>query len=76
VPAYAIADSYGTGSIFDGSFGGNGNGNGNGSVTGTEDVIDFGGLGNGSNGNGSNGNGTHGGPLSAPTYDPPSAEDD
>jgi cell division protease FtsH len=74
VPAYAIADSYGTGSFFDGSFGGNGNGNG--SVTGTEDVIDFGGLGNGGNGNGSNGNGTHGGPLSAPTYDPPSAEDD
>jgi ATP-dependent Zn protease len=70
-PAYAIADSYGTSSIFDGSFGGNGNGNGNGngSVTGTEDVIDFG-------GNGSNGNGTYGGPFGAPTYDPPSAEDD
>jgi cell division protease FtsH len=78
-PAYATADSYGTSSLFDGSFGGNGNGNGNGAVTGAEDVIDFGGLGtgsNGSNGNGSNGNGTHGGPLSAPTYDPPSAEDE
>jgi len=37
-------------------------GNGNGSVTGNEDVIDFGGLGSG---NGSNG------PLGAPTYDPP-----
>jgi len=40
----------------------NGNGNGNGSLTGTDDVIDFGGLGNG--------NGSHG-PLGAPTYDPP-----
>jgi cell division protease FtsH len=72
-PAYAIADSYGTSSLFDGSFGGNGNG----AVTEAEDVIDFGGLGTGSNGsNGSNGNGAHGGPLSAPTYDPPSAEDE
>jgi ATP-dependent Zn protease len=58
-PAYAIAD-YGTGSFFDGSF--NGNGNGAGGVTGTDDVIDFGGF--------STGNGSHG-PLSAPTYDPP-----
>jgi hypothetical protein len=61
-PAYAIADSYGTGSFFDGSFGGNGTG------TGTDDVIDFGGLGN------NNGNGN--GPLGAPTYDPPGSEDD
>jgi hypothetical protein len=51
-PAYAIAG----GGLFD--FGANGNG----SVTGTEDVIDFGGLGTG--------NGSHG-PLGAPTYDPP-----
>ena len=51
-PAYAIADSYGSGSFFDGSFDGNGNANGNGSVTGTDDVIDFGGFGTG--------NGTHG----------------
>ncbi|HEY3881263.1 MAG TPA: AAA family ATPase [Trebonia sp.] len=58
-PAYAIAD-YGTGSFFDGSF--NGNGNGAGGVTGTDDVIDFGGF--------STGNWSHG-PLSAPTYDPP-----
>jgi len=45
---------------------GSGAGNGNGSVTGNEDVIDFGGLGSG--------NGSHGsshGPLGAPTYDPP-----
>lgn len=63
-PAYAIADSYGTGTLLDGSFGENGNGNGNGNVTGTEDVIDFGGLGTG---NGSHGNGTYG----APTYEPP-----
>ena len=42
-PAYAIAD-YGAGSFFDGSF--NGNGNGAGDVTGTDDVIDFGGFGN------------------------------
>jgi hypothetical protein len=44
----------------------NGNGNGSGTVygtaTGTEDVIEFDGLGNG--------NGSHG-PLGAPTYDPP-----
>ena len=39
-----------------------GNGNGNGSAAGSEDVIDFGGLGSG--------NGSHG-PLGAPTYDPP-----
>jgi cell division protease FtsH len=50
-PAYAIA----AGGFFDGSFNGNG--------TGTDDVIDFGGLGTG--------NGSHG-PLGAPTYDPPS----
>jgi hypothetical protein len=50
-PAYAIAGS----ALFDG-FGTNGNG----SVTGADDVIDFGG----------NGNGSHG-PLGAPTYDPP-----
>jgi hypothetical protein len=68
-PAYAVADGYGTGSFFDGSFGGNGNGNGNGSVTGADDVIDFGGLGNG------NGNG-NGGPLGAPTYDPPGSDDE
>jgi cell division protease FtsH len=60
-PAYAIADGYGTGSFFDGSF--NGNGSGTGGVTGTDDVIDFGGPGTG--------NGSHG-PLGAPTYDPPS----
>jgi cell division protease FtsH len=59
-PAYAIAD-YGAGSFFDGSF--NGNGNGAGGATGTDDVIDFGGLGSG--------NGSHG-PYGAPTYDPPS----
>jgi ATP-dependent Zn protease len=41
---------------------GTSSGNGNGSVTGSEDVIDFGGLGSG--------NGSHG-PLGAPTYDPP-----
>ena len=66
VPAYAVAD-YGTGSLFDGTFGegGNGNGNGNGSVTGADDVIEFGGFGTGTG----NGNGT--GPLGAPTYDPP-----
>ena len=67
-PAYAIADSYGSGSFFDGSFDGNGNANGNGSVTGADDVIDFGGFGTG--------NGTHGGPLGAPTYDPPGSEDE
>src|SRR6201996_7031642 len=69
-PAYAVAD-YGSGSFFDGSFdasgSGSGNGNGNSSVTGTDDVIEFGGLGTG---NGT-GNGTHAGPLGAPTYDPP-----
>ena len=42
--------------------------NGNGSVTGADDVIDFGGLGTG--------NGTHGGPLGAPTYDPPGSGDE
>ncbi len=60
-PAYAIADGYGTGSFFDGSF--NGNGSGTGGASGADDVIDFGGLGTG--------NGSHG-PLGAPTYDPPS----
>jgi cell division protease FtsH len=70
-PAFAIADAYGTGSLFDGNFNGNGNGtsNGNGASSGSEDVIEFGGYGSG--------NGSHPGPLSAPTYDPPgSAEDD
>ena len=66
-PVYAIADGYGAGNFFDGSF--NGNGSGTGGGTGTEDVIDFGGLGNG-NGNGSQG------PLGAPTYDPPSDDSD
>ena len=45
---------------------GSGTGNPNGDVTGSEDVIDLGGLGSG--------NGSHGpshGPLGAPTYDPP-----
>jgi ATP-dependent Zn protease len=61
-PVYAIADAYGTGGYLGGSYGPNGNGSS--TVTGgTEDVIDFGGLGTG--------NGSHG-PLSAPTYDPPS----
>jgi ATP-dependent Zn protease len=64
-PVYAIADGYGAGNFFDESF--NGNGNGTGGVTGTDDVIDFGGLGNGNG----NGNGSQG-PLGAPTYDPPS----
>ncbi|MCW2897179.1 MAG: ATPase central domain protein [Actinomycetia bacterium] len=59
-PAYAIADGYGAGSFLDGSYNGNGNGTG---VTGTDDVIDFGGFGTG---NGSQGT------LGAPTYDPPS----
>jgi hypothetical protein len=58
-PAYAIADGYGAGNFLDGSYLGNGDSNG----TGTDDVIDFGGLGSG--------NGSHG-PLGAPTYDPPS----
>jgi cell division protease FtsH len=61
-PAYAIANGYGTGGFLDGSY----NGNGIGGVTGTEDVIDFGGLGTG------NGTGTGSqGPLGTPTYDPP-----
>jgi cell division protease FtsH len=61
-PAYALTDSYGTGSLFDGSFGSNGNGveggngigNGISTGTGTDDVIDFGGFGteNGSHNNG------------------------
>jgi cell division protease FtsH len=50
-PAYAIADGYGSsGGFLDGSFDASGNGNENGSVTGTEDVIDFGGLGTGNDG--------------------------
>jgi len=65
-PAYAIADGFGSGSLF-GGFGDNGNGNGSGTTSG--DTIDFGGLGSGS---GSRGNGSYGGPLGAPTYDPPS----
>jgi ATP-dependent Zn protease len=60
-PAYAIADGYGSDGFFDGSF--SGNGNGAGGASGSDDVIDFGGLGTG--------NGSHG-PLGAPTYDPPS----
>jgi cell division protease FtsH len=62
VPAYAvtISESYLNSN-------GNGTGTTSGTVTGTEDVIDFGGLGTGN----SNGNGSYGGPLSAPTYDPP-----
>jgi ATP-dependent Zn protease len=56
-PAYAIADGYGAGNFLDGTYLGNGNSNG------TDDEIDFGGLGSG--------NGSHG-PLGAPTYDPPS----
>jgi cell division protease FtsH len=60
-PALVVASS----SLFDGNF----NGNGNGTASGSEDVIEFDGLGSG--------NGSHSGPLSAPTYDPPgSAEDD
>jgi hypothetical protein len=59
-PVFAVADSYG----FGGAYGPNGNGSGTGTGTGgSEDVIDFGGLGSG--------NGSHGGPLGAPTYDPP-----
>ncbi|HET9081045.1 MAG TPA: AAA family ATPase [Trebonia sp.] len=54
----------------------NGNGagtvNGTGSISGTEDVIDFGGLGSGNG----NGNGTSSGPFGAPTYDPPGSEND
>jgi cell division protease FtsH len=69
-PAYAIADAYGADSLFDGSYGANGNGNGNGSTleSGSDDVIEFGGLGSG---NGSQPNGSNGGPFGAPTYDPP-----
>jgi len=59
-PAYAIAD-YGTSHLFDNPF--DGNGNATSGVTGSDDVIDFGGLGTG--------NGSHG-PFGAPTYDPPS----
>jgi cell division protease FtsH len=73
VPAYAIADGYGTngsGSYLDDAFGGNGNGNG--TTAGADDIIEFDGLGSGSGSNGSNGsNGSHTGPYSAPTYDPP-----
>jgi cell division protease FtsH len=47
---------------------GNGAGSTYGAATGSDGVIDFGGLGTG---NGSYGNGSSGGPLSAPTYDPP-----
>jgi ATP-dependent Zn protease len=54
-PAYAVT-------IPEAYLNGIGNGNGNGSATGSEDVIDFGGMGSG--------NGSHG-PLGAPTYDPP-----
>jgi hypothetical protein len=57
-PVYAIADSYG----IDGTYGTYGNGSGT-AASGSDDVIDFGGLGSG--------NGSHGGPLGAPTYDPP-----
>jgi hypothetical protein len=60
-PVYATADAYGVDGYIGGSYGTNGNGSG--TVTGTDDVIDFGGLGTG--------NGSHGGPLGAPTYDPP-----
>ncbi|HEY6492052.1 MAG TPA: AAA family ATPase [Trebonia sp.] len=67
-PAYAVAD-YGSGSLFTG-FGESGNGNGSGSVTGGDDVIEFGGLGTGNG----NGNGTQTGPFGAPTYDPPNGE--
>jgi ATP-dependent Zn protease len=63
-PAYAVADAYSSGSLFDGNF----NGNGSGTVSGGDDVIDFGGLGNG--------NGSNPGPLGAPTYDPPGSDDD
>ncbi|TVZ01685.1 AAA family ATPase [Trebonia kvetii] len=62
-PVFAIADSYGSGGFLGGSaYGPNGNGSGTG-TSGSEDVIDFGGIGTG--------NGSHGGPLGAPTYDPP-----
>ncbi len=61
-PVFAIADSYGSGGYLGGAYGPNGNGSGTG-TSGSEDVIDFGGLGTG--------NGSHGGPLGAPTYDPP-----
>jgi cell division protease FtsH len=61
-PVFAVADSYGSGGYLGGAYGPNGNGSG--TVTGgTDDVIDFGGLGSG--------NGSHGGPFGAPTYDPP-----
>ena len=64
-PVFAIADSYGSDS-YDGlprrRYGPNGNGSAA-QTGGTDDVIDFGGLGNG--------NGSHSGPLGAPTYDPP-----
>ena len=61
-PVFAVADSYGSGGYLGGAYGPNGNGSGTG-TGGSEDVIDFGGLGTG--------NGSHGGPLGAPTYDPP-----
>jgi ATP-dependent Zn protease len=84
-PAYAVADGFGAGSLFDGAYGtyGNGNGNGTGGAfeAGNDDVIELGGLGSGngsngsgSNGSGPNGSGSHGGPLGAPTYDPPGHE--
>jgi hypothetical protein len=79
-PAYAIADGFGGGSLFDGAYGAYGNGSGNGTgggfETGNDDVIELGGLGsgNGSNGSGPNGSGSHGGPFGAPTYDPPGYE--
>jgi hypothetical protein len=57
-PVYAIADSYG----IDGTYGTNGNGSGT-AASGSDDVIDFGGLGSG--------NGSHDGTFGAPTYDPP-----
>jgi hypothetical protein len=62
-PVYVIADSYGIDDTYgiDASFG-NGNGTGN-AAGGSDDVIDFGGLGSG--------NGSHGGPFGAPTFDPP-----
>ena len=62
MPAYVVTvpESYLNGN-------GYGTGTTSGTATGTEDVIDFGGLGTGN----SNGNGSYTGPLGAPTYDPP-----
>jgi hypothetical protein len=59
-PAYAVI-------IPEAYLHGNGVSNGNGSTAGTEDVVDFGGLGSG--------NGSHG-PFGAPTYDPPGSDND